>query len=256
MKSQHILAGAVRRLAVPVSAVLLVLLFGCNREAARLREHEQLRAQRLDQEMSKLHNELSGWTPPESRGNKDWDRRVPDWKAHNEALARCRQLLEQVIAKMAAKQFSEITPLGVEGIETARKLEALALEGQPDAEKRAKASEKQTSLESLADAFVLAYYAYLQGVAVLYQHRFLQPLAVLSLHAPSAERWSVVERIASLYPAAKTPAASGELTQTLQKAWAEEDDPGNKQQMEQKLKQLNVPLTPPAANQTSDTKSK
>ena len=256
MTSQQILAGAVRRLAVPAPALLLVLLLGCNREAARLKEHEQLRAQHLDQEMLKLHADLSGWKPPESRGNKDWDRRVPDWKAHDEALARCRQLLEQAIAKMAAKQFSEVTPLSVEGIETARKLEALALDRRPEAERRAKASEKQNSLESLADAFVPAYYSYLQGAAVLYQHRFVQPLAVLSLDAPSAERLSVVERMASLYPGAKTPAASGELAQTLQKAWAEEDDPANKPQMEQKLKQLNLPLTAPAANQPSDAKSK
>jgi hypothetical protein len=239
----------VRRLAIPLAALLVVLLAGCGREQTRVREREKFHAQRMEQEMTKLHAEISAWKSPEPSGGKEYDKIIPEWKTYNEDLARCRQLLDQVLAKMAARQFSEITPLAEEGVQTAEKIEMMISDRSPGVEKRAKAE------GALFPEFFAVYYAHLRGAAALYQHRFLQPLAVLSLHAPRAERRSVVERIASLYPEAKTPALSGLLAQALQEAWAKEDDPANKAQVELKLKQLNLPLTSPAASPAPDAKS-
>ena len=241
--------NARRRVIVP-AAFLVALLAGCDREQAREREREKLHAQRLEQEMTKLQAEISAWKPPEPSGRKGFDKIIPEWKEHDEALIRCKQLLDQALAKMAAKQFSEIRPLAEEGIQTSQKLDVMVSDRSPGVEKRAKAA------GAIFPEFFAAHYALLRGSAALYQHQFLKPLAILSLHAPSAERRSVVEQIASLYPEAKTPGLSRLLAQTLQKAWAEEDDPVNKAQIERKLKQLDLPLTPPAASPAPDGKSK
>ncbi|MGH9851504.1 MAG: hypothetical protein ACREBD_16845 [Blastocatellia bacterium] len=247
----------VRRLAILLAVFLVAVFAGCDREQARNREEqarererENLHAQRLEQEMTKLQAEISAWKSPEPRGGKEYDRVIPEWKTYNEALERCRQLLDQALGKMAAKQFSEIPPLAAEGIRTAQKLDLMILESSPGVEQRAKAA------GAIFPEFFSAYYTYLRAASLLYQGRFLQPLSVLSLHAPRAERQLVVEQIASLYSEAKAPGESGLLAQALQKAWAEEDHPANKAQIEQKLKQLGLPLTPPAASPAPDVKSK
>jgi len=240
----------VRRLAILLAAFLAPLLAGCDREQAREREREKLHAQRLEQEMTKLQAEVSAWKSPEPSGRKEFDKIIPEWKEHNEALIQLRRLLDQALAKMAAKQFSEIRPLAEEGIQTSQKLDVMVSDRSPGVEKRAKAA------GAIFPEFFAAHYALLRGSAALYQHQFLKPLAILSLHAPSAERRSVIEQIASLYSEAKASGLSKSLEQALQKAWAEEDDPTNKAQVEQKLKQLGLPLTSPAANPAPDVKSK
>jgi hypothetical protein len=239
-----------RRLAILLAAFLVAVFAGCDREQARERERENLHAKRLEQEMTRLQAEISAWKSPEARGGKEFDRIIPEWRSYNESLERLRQLLDQALAKMAAKQFSEIRPLAVEGIQTAQKLDAMILDRSPGVENRAKAA------GALFPEFFAAHYTYLRAVSLLYQGRFLQPLEALSLHAPRAERQSVVEQIASMYSEAKTPGVSGLMARALQKAWAEEDDPANKAWIEQKLKQLNLPLTPPVASPTPDVKSK
>lgn len=240
----------VRRLAILLAVFLVAVFAGCDREQARERERENLHAQRLDQEMARLQAEISAWKSPEPRGGKEYDRVIPEWKAYNEALERCRQLLDQALGKMAAKQFSEIRPLAEEGIRTTQKLNRMILESSPGVEKRAKAA------GAIFPEFFSAYYTYLRAASLLYQGQFLQPLSVLSLHAPRAERQLVVEQIASLYSEAKAPGESGLLAQAIQKAWAEEDDPASKARIEEKLKQLNLPLTPPPASPTPGAKSK
>jgi hypothetical protein len=240
----------VRRLAILLAVFLVAVFAGCDREQARERERENLHAQRLDQEMTKLQAEISAWKSPEPRGGKEYDKIIPEWKTYNESLEQCRQLPDQALAKMAAKQFSGIPPLAAEGIRITQKLDAMILESSPGVEKRAKAA------GAIFPEFFSAYYAYLRAASLLYQGRFLQPLSVLSLHAPRAERQSAVEQIASLYSEAKAPGEPGLLGRAIQKAWAEEDDPANKARIEEKLKQLNLPLTPPPASPTPDVKSK
>jgi hypothetical protein len=240
----------VRRLAIFLAVFLVAAFAGCDREQARERERENLHAQRLDQEMARLQAKISAWKSPEPRGGKEYDKIIPEWKTYNEALERCRQLLDQALAKIAAKQFSEIRPLAEEGIRTTQKLNLMIAESSPGVEQRAKAA------GAIFPEFFSAYYSYLRAASRLYQGQFLQPLSVLSLHSPRAERQLVVEQIASLYSEAKAPGESGLLAQAIQKAWAEEDDPANKARIEEKLKQLNLPLTPPPASPIPDVKSK
>lgn len=117
----------VRRLAILLAAFLAPLLAGCDREQAREREREKLHAQRLEQEMTKLQAEVSAWKSPEPSGRKEFDKIIPEWKEHNEALIQLRRLLDQALAKMAAKQFSEIRPLAEEGIQTSQKLDVMVM---------------------------------------------------------------------------------------------------------------------------------
>jgi hypothetical protein len=247
----------VRRLAILLVVILVAAFAGCDREQARIREEqarererENLHAQRLEQEIAKLQAEISEWKPPEPGGRKEFDKIIPEWKEYDEALMQCWRLLDQVSAKMTAKQFSEIRPLAEEGIRITQKLDLMISERSPGVEKRARAA------GALFPEFFGAYYSYLLANSRLYQVQFLQPLSVLSLHAPRAERQLVVEQIASLYSEAKSPGESGLLARALQKAWAEEDDPANKARTEEKLKQLNLPLTPPPASPAPDVKSK
>jgi len=232
-----------RRVAAAAGTMLLLVVVGCNREEARRKEPEKLRAGRLEQELAKLQADFSGQKPlglpdRENKGrHPSRDRLVPEWRDYHETLAACERDLAEIMEKVAARRIPEIAGPALRGWRRSSDLAAKAT---------AKMGElgTDTATDSAVDRFVaqVRYYKALASLALVYSNVFLRPLGLLAQHGPRAERASAFEQLASEHPRTELPGRAASIALVLQAAWAGEDDPALKARMEQKLKELKLPL--------------
>jgi hypothetical protein len=233
----------VRQVAVAAGVMVLLVSAACNREEARRKEREGQRAVRLEQKLAKLAAGFAKQQPLDlpAPKSKNLDRLVPEWKNHFERLAACERDLSETMEKVAARRIPEIAGPALAGWQRSSDLWAEA------AAKMLRIVEADsgpaTSSSVLDESLKLGYFNAVMKTAAVYAGMFRQTIEILAREGPRAERAAVYDQFAALHPSAKTPDLAQTIAGVLRGAWAGEDDPVLKARMEQKLKELHLPLT-------------
>jgi hypothetical protein len=231
-----------RPMAVAAGVMLLLVCAACKREEAQRREREQQRAGRLEQELAKLQAGFASPQPLEltAQKTKNLERLVPEWRDYGETLAACERDLAETMEKVASRRIPEIAPPALRGWRRSTEWFEQAL-----AKGRQVVDHLPEDNSAVFDESMARFQVYNAAarLAAAYSGAFLRPLRLLAQQAPRAERATLFEQLASEH--ART--GSADVAGVLRGAWAMEDDPVLKARMEQKLKELNLPLMPAGA---------
>lgn len=235
-----------RPMAVAAGVMLFLVCAGCGREEAQRREREQQRAGRLEQELARLQADFPSSQPLElpAPKTKNFERLVPEWRDYRETLLACHRDLAETMEKVASRRIPEIAGPALRGWRRSGELYE-----QTSAKARQVLDHLPGNNSAVFDECMARFQVYIgaANLATGYSGAFLRPLRLLAQHAPRAERATLFEQLANEYARAGSPDVAGVLAGVLRGAWAGEDDPVLKARMEQKLKELNLPLTPAGA---------
>jgi hypothetical protein len=248
-----------RPVLVAAGMVMLLAGTGCNREAARRKEHEEQRAARLEQALAKLQADHSSQSEEWARLEADLEAalagsQLPERQSYRDSLAACRTFFTSSMEKVTSRDVPGIVAPALAGWRAADALQAKAFGNASLAIDRAgqllRQSDGNALQRSAATYEVANRHLGIVQVAKGYGVLFHELLRLITQDGPRPEREAAFDRLAGEHRSWSRESAQS-AAWVLQAAWAAEDEPVLKAHMGQKLTELGLPLTPPPADTTA-----
>lgn len=195
-------------------------------------------AQNLPQETEKLRGLL--------KDPGEIPKHIPEWKVYQKQVSTWLELTDRVAKAAAERRHQDVAAPAVEGFASSgslmdqsfKKSKELLMKAEPliEAGKFAAVDEVQTKAE---------IYLSLSKISLLEHKAMYEPLQLVALNAPKADRLATFELLAGTYPTLGPDGGGIKLGLLMRLCFSEETDAENKARMEQVLRQHNLPLTRP-----------